>query len=105
MKKKEYPKYSVLMSVYYKESASNLQKSMESVFNQSIKCDEFVLIEDGPLTDELNETIEYFEKKYPSVLKIVRLEKNVGLGLALNKGILECSNEIIARFDSDDISV
>lgn len=98
-------KYSVLMSVYNKESIDSLRESMDSVFNQTIICNEFVLIEDGPLTDELDSLIEKYKKKYNSILKIVKLEKNVGLGLALNRGITECRNELIARFDSDDISV
>lgn len=98
-------KYSVLMSVYYKESADSLKESIDSVFNQTIMCNEFVLIEDGPLTEELDNLIEKYKKKYNSILKIVKLEKNVGLGLALNRGITECKNELIARFDSDDISV
>lgn len=98
-------KYSVLMSVYNKESVDSLRESMDSVFNQTIICNEFVLIEDGPLTDELDSLIEKYKKKYNSILKIVKLEKNVGLGLALNRGITECRNELIARFDSDDISV
>lgn len=105
MKKNKYPKYSVLMSVYYKETANNLKKSIESVINQTVKCDEFVLIEDGPLTDELDNLIVEYQKQYPTIFKVIKLEKNVGLGLALNKGVLECKNEIIARFDSDDISI
>lgn len=98
-------KYSVLMSVYCKESADSLKESMDSVFNQTIMCNEFVLIEDGPLTEELDNLIEKYKNKYNSILKIVKFEKNVGLGLALNRGITECKNELIARFDSDDISV
>ena len=101
----EFPKYSVLMSVYCKESADTLKESMDSVFNQTIMCDEFVLIEDGPLTDKLDNLIKDYKKKYNSILKIIKLEKNMGLGLALNRGITECKNELIARFDSDDISV
>lgn len=44
-------------------------------------------------------------EEYPGVFKIVTLKKNMGLAKALNKGIEQCSNEIIARMDSDDISM
>ena len=44
-------------------------------------------------------------EEYPGVFKIITLEKNMGLAKALNKGIEQCSNEIIARMDSDDISI
>lgn len=105
MKKKNYPNYSVLMSVYHKEDKESFKKSLDSVFSQTICCDEFVLVEDGPLTEELNSLIDSYKKKYGKMLKIIKLKENVGLGLALQKGVLECSNELIARFDSDDISV
>lgn len=35
----------------------------------------------------------------------VKLEKNSGLGLALAEGIKHCSNELVARMDTDDICV
>ncbi len=98
-------KYSVLMSVYEKENPNNLKESISSVLNQTAKCDEFVLVEDGPLTIELNDVIEKYKKEYNSLFKIIKLEKNVGLGIALKHGILKCNNELVARFDSDDISV
>lgn len=104
MKKIIYPKYSVLMSVYYKETAENLKESLESAINQTVRCDEFVLVEDGLLTDELNLLIDEYKKKYHHLFNIVKIKENVGLGLALNVGILECRNELVARFDSDDIS-
>lgn len=95
--------FSVLMSVYIKESPAFLQKSLASIFNQTLKADEVVLVEDGPLTDELYEVIDLF-KKHPT-LRIVKLDKNQGLGKALNEGMQFCSFEYIARMDSDDICV
>lgn len=97
-------KYSVLMSVYNKEKAKFLEQSMKSMFNQTIIPNEFVLVCDGPLSDELNKIIDKFNKQYKNILKVIRLEKNVGLGCALKEGIEHCTNEFIARMDSDDIS-
>lgn len=97
-------KYSVLMSVYYKEKPEWLQYSIESMLNQTIKPDEFVLVEDGPLTPELNSVVDDFVKKNKEIFKIVKIEKNGGLGPALKRGINECKNEFIARMDSDDYS-
>lgn len=93
------------MSVYYKEKPEWLDYSIESMFKQTIMPDEFVLIEDGPLTEELNVVVEKWEKKYKKIFNIVKLEKNGGLGPALERGILECKNEYIARMDSDDYSI
>lgn len=97
-------KYSVLMSVYYKENPIYFRESIESVLNQTVRPDEFVIVCDGPLTEKLDEVIAEYSKREPNLFNIVRLSENVGLGMALNKGILECHNEIIARMDSDDIS-
>lgn len=98
-------KYSVLMSVYNKENSKWLDESIRSMFKQTIKPNEFVLVEDGPLTNELYDIIEKYQKEYPSEFKIVNIEKNVGLGPALKRGVEECSNEYIARMDSDDYSL
>lgn len=105
MKKNSYPKYSVLMSVYFKEKPEWLDYSIKSMMDQTVKCDEFVLVEDGPLTDELDKIIDKYIKKYPSIFKVIKIEKNGGLGPALARGILECKNELVIRMDSDDYSV
>ena len=97
-------KFSVLMSVYFKESPSYLEAALSSVFAQTVMPDEVVLVEDGPLTSELDETISKFEKEYPTILKVIKFENNRGLGKALHDGLLECSNEIVFRMDTDDIA-
>lgn len=98
-------KYSALMSVYYKEKPQYLKESIDCVVNQTVLCDEFVIVEDGPLTKELNEIIEEYQRRYPKLFNIVKIKNNGGLGPALKVGVERCSNEWIARFDSDDISV
>ena len=93
-------KYSVLMSVYKKETPGFLRLAIESMLHQTIKPDEIVLVEDGPLTDPLYSVIN----EYKPHLHIVVNEKNLGLGLALNRGLNACRNELVARMDTDDIS-
>lgn len=104
MKSQSYPNYSVLMSVYYKEKPEYLEQSIDSMLKQSIKPDEFILVEDGPLTAELYSVIKKFAKRYNSLFKILKNKTNIGLGPSLNKGIQASKNELIARMDSDDIS-
>ena len=96
--------YSVLMSVYHKENAEYLRTAMDSIWNQTIPTDDFVLVCDGPLTVELDSVIVEMEKKHPDTLHVVRLKTNGGLGNALNIGIKHCKHELVARMDSDDIS-
>ena len=102
---KEKNKFSVLISVYNKEKANNLDDSLHSIINQTLMPDEIVLVEDGPLTKELDDVIEKYVKKYKNIFKIVKSLKNVGLGKALNLGLKECSYDYVARMDSDDCSV
>lgn len=97
-------KYSVLMSVYKKEKVQYLKETIESILNQTLQPDEFVIVEDGKLTDELESLIKQYEKKYKGLFRIIKLQNNVGLGKALSIGIKKCSNEYIARMDSDDIA-
>ena len=96
--------YSVLMSVYYKERPEYLRQAMKSIFNQTVLTNDFVLICDGPLTEELDAVINEFKHIYEDILNVYRIENNVGLGNALNLGISKCKNELVARMDSDDIS-
>lgn len=95
-------KFSVLMSIYIKEKPEYLALSLESVIKQSLPPDEIVIVEDGPLTKELYKVIDDFKGVFPKI-KTVQLEKNYGLGYALNVGLQHCSHEIVARMDADDI--
>lgn len=96
--------YSVLMAVYIKEKPEFLKSSMESMFAQTVPPNDFVLVCDGPLNEELDMVIEQMQSEFGDILQVIRLEKNVGLGNALNEGMKHCKNELIARMDSDDIS-
>ena len=98
-------RFSVLISVYYKEIPRYLDRALQSITDdQILKPNEIVLIKDGPLTKELDEVIGKFKRKYPNLFKIVTLEKNYGLGKALNIGLKNCTYELVARMDGDDIS-
>ncbi|GAA0352382.1 glycosyltransferase [Morganella psychrotolerans] len=96
-------KFSILLSVYFKENAIFLNDSLNRIINNSEKPTEVVIVKDGPLTDQLNLTIENWEKEYPNIIKTIDLPENIGLGKALNEGIKHCSNEWIFRMDTDDI--
>ncbi len=91
------------MSVYFKETPLFLKEAIDSVLNQSLIPTEVVLVKDGPLTEELDDLIKEYTIKFPKLFKIVSLKENVGLGKALSFGIEACSNDIIARMDTDDI--
>ncbi|MFK3662187.1 glycosyltransferase [Scandinavium sp. NPDC088450] len=94
-------KFSVLLSLYFKEKPEHLDACFESIQNQSLKADEIVLVVDGPVGQELNEVVDKWALILP--IKILRLSENVGLGKALNEGLDICSNDIVFRMDTDDI--
>ncbi len=98
-------KYSVLMSVYKNEKAEYFRVAMDSMINQTVRPDEIVLVEDGPLTNELYSVIDEYKMKFPEFFNIVINEQNLGLGRALNRGLAVCKNELVARMDTDDISL
>lgn len=94
-------KFSVLMSLYYKETITNLHDSLFSIASNDVLPDEVVIVYDGPLSSELEGVVNSFNSKLN--LKIIRLKKNVGLGIALNHGLQACENEWVFRMDTDDI--
>ena len=97
--------FSVLISVYHKANAEHFFEALESTLvRQSLAPDEVVIVKDGPLTSELEEVIEMFAQRYPSIVKIIALTENVGLGNALRVGLEHCSFELVARMDADDIN-
>lgn len=99
------PAYSVLMSTYAADEASWLLVSLESMATQTLPPAEIVLVIDGPVADELLDAMDSFDKKYPGMLIRVPLEKNGGLGPALNAGLAYCASDVIVRMDADDISL
>lgn len=95
----------MLMSVYGKEKARYLDAAISSIMMQSIPPAEFVIVKDGPLTEELERVLNYYTAKYPQLFHIIGLAENVGLGRALAVGLEWCSYDIVARMDSDDIAL
>ena len=92
-------KFSVLMSLYIKEKVEYVRECFESLINQTVNASEWVIVEDGPLNQDMYNLLDEYQTKYPSLIVRIRLETNQGLGLALREGILHCSNELIARMD------
>lgn len=98
-------KFSVLMSVYKKETAKNFSSAIDSLLQQSHAPSEIVLVKDGPLTPELDDVIYSFKKSLRDMLKVIVIEQNLGLGNSLCVGLKHCTYDIVARMDTDDICV
>ena len=97
--------FSVAMSVYKNDSAEFFDRALKSITEeQTVKPSEIVLVVDGPVGDEINQVIEKYSSAY-GIFNVVRLEQNGGLGNALKLAVENSSNELIARMDSDDVSL
>jgi len=94
--------FSILISVYKHEKAAYLKECFDSILQQTLPPTEIILVEDGQLTEELYAAIEEECQRFNNIIR-VPLEKNCGLGIALNKGLEACHYDIIARMDTDDI--
>ena len=95
----ETPLISVLLSVYNDDE--NIKKSIESILSQSYKNIELLVIDDGS-TDK---TYKILNGIKDNRLKILRSRDNLGLTKCLNILIKKSEGEILARQDSDDISL
>lgn len=98
-------KYSVLMLVYHGENPGDFREAIQSMLDQTVRTDDFVIVCDGPLTRELDAVLDTFTVRYPGLFQIVRLPRNMGVGLAGSAGLAVCRNDLIAKMDSDDISL
>lgn len=97
--------YSVLMSVYKNDDANHLKQAVRSMADQTIPPEEIILVRDGEVGEQLQCAIDEIVSSSPGMFTYIPLEKNGGLGNALKIGIEKARNELIARMDSDDISI
>lgn len=101
----DYTPFSVAMSVYHKDNAAFFDRALQSIIEQqTVKPSEIVLVCDGPLNSELDAVISIYQARFP-IFNIIRLPQNKGLGNALKLAVENASYELIARMDSDDVSV
>ena len=97
--------FSVAMSVYKSDNPIYFDRALSSItYLQTIKPDEVVLVVDGPVSKDIDLVIKKYEDKYP-FFNVIRLETNGGLGNALKIAVENAKYDLIARMDSDDVSV
>lgn len=97
------PKFTVCMSVYKKSKPDEFLAAFNSIIHQTAPPNEIILVIDGPISKELESEIDSLRSN--ESLKIIKLLENKGLGNALRIGVENASNDLIARMDSDDISL
>jgi cellulose synthase/poly-beta-1,6-N-acetylglucosamine synthase-like glycosyltransferase len=95
-------KFTVLMSVWKNDCPDLFDKSVGSVFSNSINPTCFILVVDGAVTNAINNVINKYQRFFN--FKVLRLKKNHGLALALNKALDLVNTEWVIRADADDIN-
>ena len=94
------------MSLYAKENVNYFNQAFSSIwYEQTLKPDQIVLVKDGQLTPELDQAVIQWKSRLDDKLTIVSLTENLGLGCALNEGLRHCKYDIVARMDTDDVSL
>lgn len=91
------PLISVIIPVYNVEQ--HLAKCLDSVLKQSFRDIEIICVNDGS-TDGCAKILKKYEAK-DKRLKVIT-QKNQGLSVARNNGLLRASSDYIAYVDSDD---
>ena len=97
---------SVLMSVYRSEQPEYLDEALASVWTaQTLKPQQIILVEDGTLTDGLYAVIDKWSGELGDKLLILKNKQNLGLTKSLNLGLRHVTSDLVARMDSDDVSL
>lgn len=96
--------FSICMSVYKSDNPEYVRMALDSMLvYQTVAPSEIVMVQDGPIPNELSSLLQEYEGNYPSVMHVIRLEKNGGLGNALKLCVENSKYDFCARMDSDDI--
>jgi glycosyltransferase involved in cell wall biosynthesis len=90
---------SIIMPAF--NAANTIEKSIESVLNQTYKDWELIVINDGS-TDNTNTIVKKLIKKEKSI-RLITLKKNIGSPLARDEGIKSSNGRWIAFLDADDL--
>lgn len=104
----KHPLFSVAMCVYGGDNPEWFDRALQSItVEQTVKPDEIVVVVDGPVPKGIRDVIDKYTEIFGGggSLNAIYLKENKGLGNALRVAVKNCTHKIIARMDSDDISV
>lgn len=93
------PFVSVIVPCFNAEKT--IQRTLESLANQTLKNLEIIVINDGS-TDQTETIIHQFQEDHPDVLINLYSKENEGIAEARNFGLRKATGEYIGFLDSDD---
>ncbi len=92
------------MTVYHGTAVAELERSVDCLLGQTRPPEELLVVVDGPVDPTLDAVLDRAAAAYPSV-RVERLPRNVGSGLASARGLELATGDFVARHDCDDISL
>ena len=95
-------KVSGLMAIYKGTNPAWFEQALRSLVEQSVQVDEIVVVADGPCDPAVKVIPQRFKG---SNVRIIEMETNQGLGMALALGVQHCNGDWVLRMDDDDISL
>jgi len=88
--------FSVIISTYTRERVNDVKRCIESLYNQTLKPYEVILV-----LDPDDELVKFYKKELSDLdVKIVKSDK-YGLSSARNKGVEVAESDFIAFIDDD----
>ena len=96
------PLVSIIMGVYNCKDYSLLDKSINSIINQTFKEWELIICDDGSTNDTFEKLKQYEE--IDERIRVIGYADNKGLNYALNECLKISKGKYIAREDDDDFS-
>ncbi|MGH3344638.1 MAG: glycosyltransferase [Carbonactinosporaceae bacterium] len=98
--------FSLLLTVHRGDRPDFVRQAFRSsVQHQTRRPDQVVLVQDGPVHEQLARCLAACAALSPVPVTRVTLEHNCGLGPALDAGLQASAHEVIARMDADDVSM
>jgi len=98
--------FSLLISTWGGDRPDYLREAFVStVHDQTRRPAQVILVQDGPVPEELAAEIQDLVQTSPVPVTHVEMPANLGLGPALDAGLKASEHEIVARMDADDVSV
>jgi len=91
------------MAVYRGDDPALFQMALDSVFANTVRPDDFLVVVDGPIPDPLHQVLRRCQTAMG--LRVLWLAENVGLARALNAALPLVQTEWTARADADDYNL
>ncbi|HET9022037.1 MAG TPA: glycosyltransferase [Ornithinibacter sp.] len=98
------PTLTVLMTTYHGTSVEELERSIASLVGQTRPADELLVVVDGPVPEPLDTALATAVAEHPGI-RVERLPRNLGSGLASARGLELATGDFLARHDADDVSL